>query len=266
MQVIELPNLAHRSLQRFVDQQAEARAQAAVKAARPAGGVLADACRAAREILAGRDDSARERFRDAVTSRELLALLPQWIRELREIASLFPDSGACTVASALKLWSWTLTNIRAVAPQAVDELTDALVPLFAARWLAFDVTTKDALDRDLCAVYGARAAAAAGTTCAELVFGYRRHLTWDAEGCATCYDSEQLDELEAIMPGIASGARTSSDVLGAGGSHPAKRGPCANANGVETFVRLRSRLDACLSGSRIARDRAAAALASEAVR
>ena len=44
------------------------------------------------------------------------------------------------------------------------------------------------------------------------------------------------------------------------GSHPAKAGPCACFNGMETFVHLRSKLDGCLTGSRLAKDRAAQAL------
>ena len=64
------------------------------------------------------------------------------------------------------------------------------------------------------------------------------------------------------MPGIAAGAGTTIDVLGADGSHPAKRGPCANASGLEAFVKLRNRLDACLTGARIAKERAAKAIGS----
>jgi hypothetical protein len=114
---------------------------------------------------------------------------------------------------------------------------------------------------DLCHVYAAHASVSAGATCAGLVFGYRCHLTWDAEGCATCYSSDDLDDLEAVIPGIASGARATIDIIEADGSHPAKRGPCARFDGVEPFVRLRERQDGCLSGARIAKERAAAAIA-----
>jgi hypothetical protein len=115
---------------------------------------------------------------------------------------------------------------------------------------------------DLCHVYAARAAASSGAVCAELVFGYRRHLTWDSEGCASCYAGQDIDDLEALMPGIASGARMGSDVIEADGSHASKAGPCARLDGVEPFVRLRTKLDGCLTGARIAKDRAAAAIAS----
>ena len=113
---------------------------------------------------------------------------------------------------------------------------------------------------DLCHAHAARAAAAVGGVCAELVYGYRRHLAWDAEGCSTCYGAEALDELEGLIPGIASSARGCTDVVEADGSHPAKAGPCARFDGVEPFTRLRARLDGCLTGARLAKDRAAAEL------
>ncbi len=39
-----------------------------------------------------------------------------------------------------------------------------------------------------------------------------------------------------------------------------KAGPCVRFEGVETFVRLRTKLDGCLTGCRLAKDRAADAL------
>jgi hypothetical protein len=141
--------------------------------------------------------------------------------------------------------------------------------LLAARSLALDVgraAPAIAVDldlrTDLCHVHAAHAAATAGSTCAELVFGYRDHPRWDAAGCAACYGGDELDELEGIIPGVASGARAAGDVVEADGSHAAKAGPCARFEGVDTFVRLRARLDGCLTGARFARDRAAARLAA----
>jgi hypothetical protein len=109
-------------------------------------------------------------------------------------------------------------------------------------------------------VQTARSAGLVAATCAELVFGYRRHLAWDTEGCASCYGADDLDELEGLMPGIASSARACTDVVESDGSHPVKAGPCARFDGVETFSRLRTRLDGCLTGARLARERAATAL------
>jgi hypothetical protein len=302
MQAIQFPSLAEhvrtlpaegagrdRQLHRLIDLHASAEAAAALQAAaarkREDAGVLARALTSAGAILGGtaadrglstEDAPARDRLRDAVASPEFLSLLPDWIRELREVASTRPDTGACTLATALELWLWTMKHFRAgegtraeSASQAIDELAEALCPLLAARYLALEVTAKASpgtpaeveLRADLCHVHAARASALAGAACAELVFGYRRHLVWDAEGCATCFAGDDLDDLEALMPGIASGARMSADVVEADGSHAAKRGPCARFDGVDTFMRLRNRLDGCLTGARIAKDRAAAAIA-----
>lgn len=211
---------------------------------------------------------ARERLRDAVTSSEFVALLPAWIRELRQIAESRPDSGACTTASALEVWAWSLNHFRtgdgsrfSSAAQALDELTEAVCPLIASRCLVLAADMSgDELRTDLSQVQAGRSAAAVGATCAELVFGYRRHMVWDAEGCAVCFDGEDVDDLEAIMPGIASGARMGADVVEGDGSHPSKRGPCASFAGLDTFIRLRARLDGCLTGARLAKDRAAAAI------
>jgi hypothetical protein len=45
-----------------------------------------------------------------------------------------------------------------------------------------------------------------------------------------------------------------------GQSHPIKAGPCVRFAGAEDFIRLRVKLDSCLTGSRLAKDRAADAL------
>jgi hypothetical protein len=299
MQTIESPSLADhvrtlpaegpgrdRQLFRIIDLYASTEAAAALHAAatrkRDDAGVLGRALTSAGTVLAAvadrrlpADDAARDRLGESVVSPEFLSLLPDWIRELRTVASIRPDTGACTVATALELWFWTMKYFRTgdgaraeSAPQAVDELAEALCPLLAARCLALEIQAGASgtpaevqLRTDLCQVYASHASALAGAACAELVFGYRRHLVWDAEGCATCFAGDDLDDLEALMPGIASGARMSSDVIEADGSHPAKRGPCARFDGVDTFMRLRNRLDGCLTGVRIAKDRAATAIA-----
>jgi hypothetical protein len=43
-------------------------------------------------------------------------------------------------------------------------------------------------------------------------------------------------------------------------THPLKAGPCVNLTGLEPFTRLRTKLDGCLTGARLAKDRAAEAL------
>jgi hypothetical protein len=253
-----------RKLYRVIDLYAADAAAAALRtaAARAGDGVLA---RAAAVLADPDDEPARDRLRAAVAAPQFLASLPAWIRELREAASASPETGACTVATALRLWLWTTKHFLAgEASDAVDELALVLPSLLAARCLALDAGSGDGLRAHLGHVYAAHASAAAGAACAELVFGYRRHLVWDAEGCATCYDGDDLDELEAVIPGIACGARMFGDVIEGDGSHPAKAGPCAKFDGLDTFMRLRRRLDGCLTGARIAKDRAAAIIARRA--
>lgn len=273
-----------RRLQRLADRHAAAEAAAALQtAAVRAGdrGALAAVLAPAGAIFTGAlegdggaadDEALRDTLGAAVGSADFLAALPDWILELREVASSRPGTGACTIATALQLWLWTMRHFRSSAGDgataaAIDELAGLLCPLLAARSLALEIAAapadggaEAAFRSDLCHVHAARAAAAAGAGCAELVFGWRRHLRWDAEGCAACFGAEEIDEMEAWMPGIASGARAHGDVIEADGSHPAKAGPCARFDGVDAFVRLRTRLDGCLTGARLARDRAAAAL------
>ena len=251
-----------RQLSRLLDLHASAEAAAALQAAAAGAPVLASADAVFGGALVDRElvtDDMRDRFRDAVTSPQFLAQLPDWIRELRMIAAVYPDSGACTVATALELWSWTTSHL-AANDAVVDELAEVVCPLLAARCLALDVSSEIApqLRRDLSHAFAARAAARAGAACAELVFGYRHHLVWDTEGCDTCYAADELDELEGFFPGIAGSAGI--DVIGPNGAHPAKAGPCARFDGLDPFLRLRRRLDGCLTGARIARDRAAKAI------
>jgi hypothetical protein len=242
--------------------------QAAAARLRGTTGVLADVFMAASAAAFEPHDPgpARDRLRDVLASRPFLSLVPGWITELRGVAAAQPGTGACTIASALQLWLWTMNHLRETYPglaAPLGELTDAFRPLLSARSLALEAAAageNDACLSDLSHVNAARAASAAGAICAELVFGYRRHLAWNEEGCSTCYQAEHLDELEGLMPGIASSARAHADVVEADGTHAAKAGPCATFDGLDTFMRLRAKLDGCLTGARLARARAAAAL------
>ncbi len=231
---------------------------------------------------AGEEISARDRLASAVGSPALAAIVRSWTSELRQIAVERPSTGACTVATALKLWNWTAhhwaqdrtVNVRSVAAPLdirAGELAEAFCWLAAARCQIVEtahdahaalaaVTGAREFFSDLCHVQAARSAGAAATICAELVFGYRQHPKWDAEGCAACYHAEDLDALECVIPGISSSMPPQIDVIEADGSHAAKAGPCARFDGLETFMRLRTRLDACLTGARLTKDRAAEAL------
>jgi alkylation response protein AidB-like acyl-CoA dehydrogenase len=216
-----------------------------------------------------------------------LAQYESWIKELRHVASERPNTGACELAQAMTLWLYTYKHLL-VAKDAKGNLLfqgprqgvtfplgDALSWLLAARALVLDVLELEekgpqnpvvaegmpGLSRfyeDLAHVQCARAAGEVGRICAELVYGYNKHPTWDEDARKACWDSKDLEQLEDLIPGIGSFA---TDVVGEGGAHPEKAGPCAQCVNVQDFAMLRTKLDACLTGSRLAKDRAAANLA-----
>jgi hypothetical protein len=209
-----------------------------------------------------------------------LAQFRIWIHEMREVANTRPGTGACTLATAMQLWLWTLDHLQTAtdadgsklynsARQGVTfPLADALCWLLASRCQILDLIELEKLGpdnptvaeglagttaflTDLCHVQAARAAGEVGRICAELVHGYNRHPAWEGDGCDSCVQADSLESMESLIPGIAPHDN---------GSHAAKAGPCARFDGLETFVRLRTRLDGCLTGSQLAKDRAAEAL------
>ncbi len=221
-----------------------------------------------------------------ITSELFLAQYKQWIQDMRALAEHRPGTGACTIATAMQLWLWTYEHLQVAkdadggglyqsARQGVTfPLADALCWLLAARQFVLDVQeleTKGAENSmlaeglegtlafftDLCHIQAARSAGEVGRICAELVFGYNRHPAWDEEGYKGCYHSDELDSLEGLIPGISACA---SDVIGEDGSHPLKAGPCASCKGLEGFQRIRTKLDGCLTGAQLAKDRAAEAI------
>src|SRR5664280_938973 len=179
-----------------------------------------------------------------------LALFRTWIVDLRTIAARKPDVGACTLANAMELWLWTLQYLQGAKDAegaklfsgnrhgVVFPLADALCWLLASRQQILDVLE---LERkgpenavvaeglaglvnffsDLCATQSASAAGESARICAELVYGYNATDSCSADGCCC-------------------------------------QGPAAAA--LEPFAQLRRKVDACLAGSRLAKDRAADAL------
>ena len=230
----------------------------------------------------------RRQLSITMTNPVFLAQFRNWIREMRQVASAHPGTGACTLATAMMMWLWTLDYLRDCTDadgarlyhgprQGVTfPLADALCWLLAARQQILDVLEleKSGADNpalaeglpgfvnfftDLCHVESARASGEVGRICAELVFGFHRHPAWDNEGYRGCFQAEDLDSLEGLIPGIAACA---TDVVSADGSHPAKAGPCAGCSSVAAqFLWLRQKLDTCLTGARLAKDRAAQAVA-----
>ena len=231
----------------------------------------------------------RRQLSVTMTNAVFLAQYRTWITDMRAIGSARPNTGACTLATAMQMWLWSLEHLQNATDadgtklyssnrQGVTfPLADALCWLLAARQFILDVLE---LERkgpenptvaaglagtlqfmsDLCHVQSARAAGEVGRICAELVFAYNRHPEWTPESCAACYLADDLDKLDAIIPGIAGSARAYSDVTETGYDHPAKAGPCVCLQGMEDFTKMRTRLDGCLTGARLAKDRAAEAL------
>lgn len=197
-----------------------------------------------------------------MTNELFLAQFQQWIVDLKRIAAQRPTIGACTLGTAMKLWSWSLAHLQAATDadggklyhksrQSVTfAMADALCWLLAARQFILDtieLEEKGALNpalteglagtvgyyKDLCYIQSARAAGEVGRICAELVYGYNRHGQW-ADAC--------------------------NDTLCAT-AKATKSGPCTCVEGpLEEFARLRTKLDGCLVGSRLAKDRAADSL------
>jgi alkylation response protein AidB-like acyl-CoA dehydrogenase len=237
----------------------------------------------------GPESVQRRQLSVTMTDDLFLEQFRQWVREMRQIANDRPGTGACALATAMQLWLWTLERMQKVtdadggrlyqsARQGVTfPLADALCFLLSSRAQILDLielekkgpanpTVAEGLPglvqflTDLCHVQAARAAGEVGRICAELVHGYNRHPAWDTEGCASCYQADDLDAMENLIPGIAAAARGYADVIESDGTHPLKAGPCVRLEGLDQFGRLRMRMDGCLTGSQLAKDRAAEAL------
>jgi alkylation response protein AidB-like acyl-CoA dehydrogenase len=225
----------------------------------------------------------RRQLSVTMTSDVFLAQFRAWTAEMRRIASTHPGTGACTLASAMQMWAWTLDHLQKATDAAGARLyqgnrqgvtfpmADALCWLLASRCQILDVLAveegggADAMLAgtlagtvcflsDLCHVQAARAAGEVSRICAELVFGYNLHPSWDEEGRRRCFSACEVDQYEQTMPGILSFV---VDVIGEDGSHPEKAGPCAGCEGASEFLILQNKLARCLSGSRLAKDRAA---------
>jgi alkylation response protein AidB-like acyl-CoA dehydrogenase len=223
----------------------------------------------------------RRQLSVTMTDELFLAQFRRWTRDMRVLANHQPGTGACALASAMEMWLWTLDHLQKFTDADGDTLyhssrqgltfalADALCWLLASRCQILDVlelqekgpqnpTVTEGLDglleflTDLCHVQAAHAAGEVGRVCAELVYGYNRHPAWDTEGCASCYQGDGTEEMENLIPGIFGLAR--------GTAHAHPTGPCSRHSGLEQFARLRVRLDGCLTGSRLAKDRAAEAV------
>ncbi len=225
----------------------------------------------------------RRQLTVTMASEVFLAEFRAWTAAMRILASTHPGTGACTLASAMQMWQWTLNHLQSASDPDGDKLyhgqrqgvtfplADALCWLLASRCQILDVLELEARGvtdpvaaeglegtvqflSDLCHTQAAQAAGEVQRICAELVFGYNRHPAWDDEAHTTCFFTSEIEAYEETMPGITAFA---VDVLASDGTHPQKAGPCANCAGSNDFLRLQAKLSTCLSGCRLAKDRAA---------
>ncbi len=226
----------------------------------------------------------RRHLTATMTNEVFLAQFRTWITDLRRMASHQPATGACTLASAMHLWIWTLEHLLHSADADGQKLyqpnrqgvtfpmADALCWLLASRQQMLDVQylreqgpLNPALGEglegtlqfltELCHLQAAQAAGEVSRVCSTLVYGYLRHPGW--ENCNACATEDELFAIEGLVPG-ASGF--TSDYVRSDGTHDAKAGPCVQPVGLGDFIRLRTKLDGCMAGAMLARDDAAESL------
>ena len=193
-----------------------------------------------------------------------LAQFRKWTWDMGRIAvRCGPGTGACTLAAAMDLWSWTLHPLQHATDAdgeplyrdkrqgATFPLADALCWLLASYYQILDVLeleSRGAEDprsgrtwpgylqffTDLCHVQAARAAGEVARICSELVFGYNRHPSWDPD-CGSCMGAGELDGLEGLMPGISVGIRLAGEVVEEDGSHCPRPAPASGSRDCATF-------------------------------
>jgi alkylation response protein AidB-like acyl-CoA dehydrogenase len=93
----------------------------------------------------------RRQLSITMTNKLFLAQFRHWVNDMREIASRRPGTGACTLATAMQLWLWTLEHLQKATDAAGRDLyhgnrqgvtfslADALCWLLAARYMILDV-------------------------------------------------------------------------------------------------------------------------------
>jgi len=227
----------------------------------------------------------RRQLAVTMTNPVFLAQFEQWMKDMRLIAGQRPGTGACTLASTMDLWLWTLRYLKETKDadggplfkghrQGVTfPMADGLCWILASRQQILDVLELEAKGAenpslaealpgfvafftDLCHVQAAAAAGEVGRICSSLVFGYQRHPSWGVDG-DSLYSPGELEALESVAPGLCSCV---IDVIDDDGELPAKAGPCVHFAGYEPFMLRRNKLDGCITGASLAKDRAAHAV------
>lgn len=218
-----------------------------------------------------------------------LAQFRQWIADMHAIGGKRPGIGACALGSAMQLWLYTLNYCRKAKDadgrslyQSTRHgvsfvLADALSWLLATRAQILDIVElaskgmdnpmlSEGLDgfvnffSDLSRVHTVRAAGEVSRICSELVYGYDRHEVWECDESGSCFAHRVNDALNEAMPGYSMTAEEVAAELTDTGDAPLKMGPCVCKTTHQDFNKLKTKLDGCLTGGRLAKDRAARAI------
>jgi alkylation response protein AidB-like acyl-CoA dehydrogenase len=226
----------------------------------------------------GPENVQRRQLSLTMINELFLAQFKDWLGEMRQLALKKPGTGACTLATAMHMWLWTLKHLQESTEEGKKlyqssrqgvtfPLTDALCWLLATRCQILDLlelekrgSDNQALAEgmpgllrfmtDLCHVQSANAAGEVGRICSELVYGYIHHPSWEEDGCTAHHLFDDLEAIERLIPDNGNSAATI----------PESAHACSCFKELAPFNRLRLQLDTCLTGARVAKDRAAEAL------
>ncbi|MFA5167065.1 MAG: acyl-CoA dehydrogenase family protein [Candidatus Omnitrophota bacterium] len=173
-----------------------------------------------------------------------LAQFRNWIKDLRELAKRKPEMGACALAGAMELWLWSLEYLQSHKDAngktlyggqrqgVMFPMTDALAWLLGARQLILDTLELEKKGPE-------------NPTLAEGLAGVVNFYS-DLSGVQSARAAGEVGKICADL------------VYG----YQASNGCCSEVNAdLKTFAELRAKTDACFSGLRFSKDRAAEAVA-----
>jgi len=201
---------------------------------------------------------------EAVQRRHLTMTMPSevfqytlsaWIKQMQRAGKEVPGLGGYVLASAMELWQWTMEHLKTAKDDNGKKLyhnkrqgvtfamADALGWILGPYFLATDVmeliekgpmspTLAEGIDdltafyKDMSHVQAARAAGEVARICTELVYGFN-----------TCECDEPSGQIEDA---------------------PTK---CCGRDDLAEFRELKAKVDICMSGARMAKDRAGSAMA-----
>ncbi len=185
----------------------------------------------------------RRQLSITITNELFQSQFRQWIEDLREIATHHPLTGACALAAAMELWLWTLDYLQKTKDAdgkalyhsqrhgVVFPFADALCWLLASRQQILDVLELEQK----------------GPENAVVAEGLAGFVNFFSDLCHV-QSARAAGEVGRICAELVYGYNRYTDC-------------CSTAEDqLQTFILLRNKLDLCLSGARLSKDRAALAL------